>query len=106
MASIYAKENSLIVILKGKYTVIAFPDGSGIINLTGNSALSKGGNGDTLTGMLLAAAGTYDRLEEGVANAVYIHGACADEWIEQNGDQTMTAHDFSSLLPKVCKSLT
>lgn len=106
LASIYAKENSLIVILKGKYTVIAFPDGSGIINLTGNSALSKGGTGDTLTGMLLAAAGTYDRLEEGVANAVYIHGACADEWIEQNGDQTMTAHDFSSLLPKVCKSLT
>ena len=106
MASNYAKEHRLIVILKGKYSVIAFPDGTGIINLTGNRALSKGGTGDTLTGMLLAAAGTYDQIEDGVANAVYIHGACADEWIEQNGEQTMTAHDFSTLLPKVCKSFT
>jgi NAD(P)H-hydrate epimerase len=103
LASHYAKENGLIVILKGKYTVIAFPDGSGIINPTGNSALSKGGTGDTLTGMLLAACGTYERVEDAAANTVYIHGACADEWIGQNGDQTMTAHDFSQLLPKVCK---
>ncbi|MBB6446411.1 NAD(P)H-hydrate dehydratase [Bacillus benzoevorans] len=103
LASEYAKENGIIVILKGKFTVTAFPDGSGFINLTGNSALSKGGTGDTLTGMLLAAAGTYERIEDAAANAVYIHGACADEWVEQNGDQTMAAHDFSVLLPRVCK---
>ena len=81
MASEYAQENGVIVVLKGKYTVIAFPDGTGYINVTGNSALSKGGTGDTLTGMLLASVGTHDRIEEAVANAVYIHGLCADEWV-------------------------
>lgn len=106
LASQFAKETGVIVILKGKYTVIAFPDGSGIINLTGNGALSKGGTGDTLTGMLLAGAGTYERIEDAVANTVYIHGACADEWVKQNGDQAMAAHDFSLLLPKVCKYYT
>ena len=81
LASEYAQKNGVILVLKGKYTVIAFPDGSGYINLTGNSALSKGGTGDTLTGMLLASVGIHNRIEDAVANAVYIHGLCADEWV-------------------------
>lgn len=103
LASQYAAENNLIVVLKGKYTVIAFPDGTGFVNMTGNRALSKGGTGDTLTGMLLAAAGTHRRIEDAVANAVYLHGECADEWIIRNGEGTMVAHDFAGLLPEVCR---
>jgi ADP-dependent NAD(P)H-hydrate dehydratase / NAD(P)H-hydrate epimerase len=103
LASQYAKEKGVIVVLKGKYTVIAFPNGKGLVNPTGNRALSKGGTGDTLTGMLLASVGTHEAIEQAVANAVYIHGACADEWILTKGDQTMLAHDFSLLLPEICK---
>ena len=102
LASEYAQKNGVILVLKGKYTVIAFPDGSGYINLTGNSALSKGGTGDTLTGMLLASVGIHNRIEEAVANAVYIHGLCADEWVRNNGEQTMLAHDISGMLPEIC----
>lgn len=103
LASRYAVENNVIVVLKGKYTVIAFPDGTGFVNATGNRALSKGGTGDTLTGMLLAAAGTRQKVEEAVANAVYIHGACADEWVGRFGEGTMAASDFARLLPAVCR---
>jgi ADP-dependent NAD(P)H-hydrate dehydratase / NAD(P)H-hydrate epimerase len=102
LASEYAQKNGVILVLKGKYTVIAFPDGSGYINLTGNSALSKGGTGDTLTGMLLASVGIHNRIKDAVANAVYIHGHCADEWIKYNGEQTMLAHDISRILPEIC----
>ncbi|WP_394231669.1 NAD(P)H-hydrate dehydratase [Niallia oryzisoli] len=102
LASRYAIENNLIVVLKGKYTVIAFPDGTGIINTTGNRALSKGGTGDTLTGMLLASIGIHENIHAAVANAVYIHGACADYWIKENGDHTLSAHDFNHLLPRIC----
>jgi ADP-dependent NAD(P)H-hydrate dehydratase / NAD(P)H-hydrate epimerase len=73
-----------------------------MINITGNRALSKGGTGDTLTGMLLASMNTHDSVKEAVANAVYLHGKCADEWVKKNGVQTMSAHDFDSLLPEVC----
>lgn len=104
LASQYAVENDVIVILKGKYTVIAFPDGTGLVNVTGNRALSKGGTGDTLTGMLLAAAGTHKNIEEAVANAVFFHGKCGDKWIITNGESTMVAHDFAVLLPEVCGS--
>ena len=101
LASEYAQRNRVILVLKGKYTVIAFPDGSGYINLTGNSAMSKGGTGDTLTGMLLASVGLHPIIEEAVANAVYIHGLCADEWVRSNGDQTMLAHDMGGILPEI-----
>ena len=104
-ASQYAKENHVTVVLKGKYTVIAFPDGSGLINPTGNRALSKGGTGDTLTGMLTASIGTCKNIKDAVANAVYIHGLCADEWLKTNGEQTMLAHDFNQLLPKITAAL-
>ncbi|MGM7635078.1 NAD(P)H-hydrate dehydratase [Bacillus sp. Hm123] len=45
----------MIVRLKGPYSVIAFPDGTGIINMSGNEALAKDRTGDTLTGMILAS---------------------------------------------------
>ena len=106
LASEYAQQNRVIIVLKGKYTVIAFPDGTGYINVTGNSALSKGGTGDTLTGMLLASVGTHDHIEEAVANAVYIHGLCADEWVKYNGEQTMLAHDIGRTLPEICWEFT
>ncbi|MCQ6276592.1 NAD(P)H-hydrate dehydratase [Bacillus sp. V3B] len=102
LASEYAKENGVIVVLKGKYTVIAFPDGTGTINLTGNRALSKGGTGDTLTGMLLASIGTHKEVKSAIANAVYVHGICADEWVKFNGEQTLAGHDFDRLLPEIC----
>lgn len=97
-ASQYAKENDLIVILKGQYTVIAFPDGTGYVNTTGNRALSKGGTGDTLTGMLLASLGNHDDVKAAVANAVYIHGKVADEWVKEHGEKAMLAHDFGRFL--------
>jgi len=102
LASQYAIENEITVVLKGQYTVIAFPDGTGVVNKTGNRALSKGGTGDTLTGMILASIGTHRSLKTAVANAVFIHGACADHWIKESGDQTLSAHDFDQLLPEIC----
>ncbi|WP_018663735.1 bifunctional ADP-dependent NAD(P)H-hydrate dehydratase/NAD(P)H-hydrate epimerase [Heyndrickxia acidiproducens] len=101
LASRFAKEQQVVIVLKGQYTVIAFPDGSGVINPTGNGSLAKGGSGDTLTGMLLAAVCTHEDMKAAVANTVYIHGACADAWVRENGSGTLAAHEFSQLLPKV-----
>lgn len=101
LASKYAVEHHVIVVLKGQYTVIAFPDGSGFINVTGNESLAKGGSGDTLTGMLLASLSIHQDVKAAVANAVYIHGLCADKWIEDNGSSTLVAHEYANLLPIV-----
>jgi NAD(P)H-hydrate epimerase len=102
LARQYAQDHQVHVVLKGEYTVIAFPDGSGYINKTGNASLAKGGTGDTLTGILLASLGNHIDEKAALANAVFIHGLCSDVWVEKHGTQTLAAHDFARLLPEVC----
>lgn len=58
-----------------------------------------------MTGMLLASVGIHSNVQAAVANAVYLHGACADLWVQSNGSAAMTAHDFQRLLPVVCKEM-
>jgi len=106
LACQYAQENNVTVVLKGRNTIIAFPDGSGLVNPTGNSALSKGGTGDTLTGMILAMICTHDNERAAIANAVYLHGKCAEYWTIDHSEESMLASDFSEILPKVLKGIT
>lgn len=76
-----ARFNALVV-LKGAAAVLARPDGTTVINETGNPALSAPGMGDVLTGMLAAFVA---RLEPWVAlrRAVWLHGQAADDAVAQ-----------------------
>ena len=103
VASSYAKANNVIVVLKGRHTVIAFPDGDLFVNPTGNPGLAKGGTGDTLTGMLLGFLSSYPDVKQAVANAVYLHGACADYLCETKSSASILATDVSEALPIVMK---
>lgn len=103
-ASQWAVKMGVAIVLKGNNTVIAFPDGKTFINPTGNSALAKGGTGDTLTGMILGMLCLHDNWQHAVLNAVHLHGACADEWIRSRSAHTLVAHELTELLPVVMKS--
>ena len=46
-------KNNFIIVLKGRYTLIAHK-GKGWFNTTGNAGLAKGGSGDILTGIITA----------------------------------------------------
>lgn len=98
-----AREWGTAIVLKGRETLIAFPDGELWKNPTGNSALGKGGTGDTLTGMLLGMLCCHENWRHAVLNAVYLHGACADEWTRTRSAHTMLAHEITSMLPHVWK---
>ena len=103
LASEYARTNDVIVVLKGRNTVIAFPDGTLFVNPTGNVGLAKGGTGDTLTGIMLAHLSCYSDVKAAVLNAVYLHGATADYWCETKAATSMTASDISENLAIVMK---
>ncbi|PSL41760.1 ADP-dependent NAD(P)H-hydrate dehydratase [Planomicrobium soli] len=102
-ARLCSKKLGAAIVLKGKETVVAFPDGDTWINPTGNSALAKGGTGDTLTGMLLGMLCIHEDWKHAVLNSVYLHGACADAWVEKNSAHTLLAHELTELLPQVWK---
>lgn len=103
LASSFSINNHVITILKGRNTVIAFPDGELLINETGNVGLAKGGTGDTLTGILLAFLSSYQNVKHAVANAVYFHGASADYYRKDKAATSMLASDVSENLAYVFK---
>ena len=100
IARAFATERNVILVLKGDRTLIAFPDGRVWINPTGSPAMSTGGTGDILTGMIagLLAQHPNDR-ELAVAAAVYLHGLSGELGAAELTEQCLTATDLLSYLP-------
>ena len=94
-----AQQYSLIVILKGHYTLIA-ANGKGYFNNTGNAGLAKGGSGDVLTGMIASLlAQNYQPLQAALV-AVYLHGLAADLALENQSPESLLATDVIDAIGK------
>ncbi|MCR1952253.1 NAD(P)H-hydrate dehydratase [Clostridium sp. DSM 100503] len=77
VAKRYAKENEIIVVLKGYNTVIT--DGNDVyINNSGNSKMASGGMGDCLTGIISALIGQRHSLINSALLGTYIHGLAGE----------------------------
>ncbi len=105
ISSQFALQKNVIVVLKGANTVIAFPNGTGFINRTGNAALAKGGSGDTLTGMILGLICSESDITSAIANAVYLHGLCADELVKEQNERSIVAGNITNVLGRVMNRL-
>ncbi|MBU5454669.1 NAD(P)H-hydrate dehydratase [Caproiciproducens sp. MSJ-32] len=78
VAKKYAKENNIVVLLKGYKTVIT--DGNLVyINNTGNSKMASGGMGDCLTGIIASLLGQKHSLMNAALLGAYIHGLAGEE---------------------------
>jgi NAD(P)H-hydrate epimerase len=88
------------VVLKGATSVIGLPDGTVILNPTGNAGMASGGTGDVLTGV--TGAFLARGLEPGVAlpAAVYLHGLAGDVAAERVGQESLVAGDVIEALPE------
>ena len=74
----FAKENSIILVLKGANTVVT--DGEKVfVNQTGNPSMAMGGTGDMLSGIAGAFIAQGMSAFDAAKCAVYIHGLCGDE---------------------------
>ena len=71
-------EAGFTLVMKGFHTKVFTPDGTCLVNTTGNPGLAKGGSGDVLTGLVggLLARG-YDA-PSAAALGVWIHGFAGD----------------------------
>ena len=90
-----AIRTSCTVILKGCRSVVASPDGSYSLNLSGCPALATAGSGDTLTGIcgsfLAQGYSAYDAARLGA----YVHGL-AGELLSPCGSRGVIADDLAS----------
>lgn len=102
VAKKFAKENNIIVLLKGYNTVIT--DGERVfINPTGNSKMASGGMGDCLTGIITSFVGQGLNLLQGTILGAYVHGFIGDELSKER--YIVNARDIINELPKTIEKL-
>ena len=93
-----AAAHGVHVVLKGARTLVAAPDGSVAVNLTGNPGMATGGAGDVLTGVTAAWMGQIASTVDACRVAVYLHGLAADLAVGEHGEVALTATDIAAAL--------
>ena len=101
----FARENNLILVLKGAGTLIALPEGPLRINLTGNPGLATGGTGDILTGLIAGFMAQGLKAGSAACLGVYVHGAAGDKAAKKVGEISLIASDLLETIPAVLKEL-
>jgi len=105
MATCFAVEHQVVLILKGAYTVIALPTGRLWINPTGNSGMATGGSGDVLAGIVGSLCAQGFSAEDAAITGVYLHGLAGDYAAKDVGEHAMMATDIVERLPKALQSI-
>ena len=95
----------LVILLKGRYTAIATPDGKVFFNTTGNPGMATGGSGDVLTGIItgLMAQG-YSPVDASILG-VHLHGLAGDLATNELGAEAVIASDIISHIGPAYKIL-
>ena len=99
-SAVMGQQAGATIVLKDARTLVS--DGDWLyINLSGNSALSTGGSGDVLSGMIggLLAQGCTQRTAATLA--VYMHGLTAEQYCESAPPHCMLARDILEMIPKI-----
>jgi NAD(P)H-hydrate epimerase len=94
LARSFATEHKLTMVLKGRRTLVAHPDGRVAVNTSGNPALAKGGSGDILTGIIAALLAQFPHdVARAVEAAVVLHGLAGDFAAYAMDEHTVLATD-------------
>jgi NAD(P)H-hydrate epimerase len=101
----FAQVHHVILVLKGAYTAIAFPDGSCWFNSTGNPGMATGGSGDLLTGILTGLLAQGYSPAEAALLGVYLHGLSGDLALEGSSEEALIAGDIADHLGKAFSAL-
>ena len=117
-----ARRYRATIVLKGRHSLTADPQGNVILNTSGNPGMASGGMGDTLTGilggLLAQAVAPLRHIEDSntfrteaipplevVALGVFLHGLAGDLAASTHGEAGLVAGDLIDHLPAALRLL-
>ncbi len=106
LASAFAREHRVTLVLKDSCTTVAAPDGRMWLFDGGNSGLAKGGSGDVLAGVIASLAAQGAGLTEAALCGVWLHGSAADWARAELGEYGMLPSDVVRHLPHAARLLS
>jgi len=95
-----SKELGVVIILKGRYTCISFPDGSCHFNPTGNAGMATAGAGDVLTGIIVSLLSQGYEPQRAALTGVFLHGMAGDLAVEDLGQEALIASNIIQYIAK------
>ena len=101
----FAKEWGVTLLLKGKNTVIASPNGEVHLNPTGNHGMASGGMGDVLSGVIGSLMGQGLGGYQAAVLGAFLHGLAGDIAARELGEFSMIAGDVLAFLPQAFLAL-
>lgn len=96
----FAEKYSAVLLLKGRHTVIACPDGRLWISDGGNSGLAKGGSGDVLAGFIAGLLASGFSAEGAALCGVLCQTFAADKLKTEKGERGYTPSDVAEIMGK------
>jgi NAD(P)H-hydrate epimerase len=99
IASRFAAQRGVVLVLKGARTVVARPDGAVAICPTGNPGMATAGTGDVLTGMIVGLLAQGLKQWDAACAATYLHGLAGDLAAARLGVAGMVAGDVIDQIP-------
>ncbi len=101
-ATDFAREKGIVCCMKDASTVIS--DGERVyINRSGCSALSKGGSGDVLTGIIAALSAVTNDLFGASCTGTYLHGRAGTLAAKKLTEYSLLARDIAEAIPSAIK---
>lgn len=101
-----SKLHKLIIVLKGRHTLVASPSGNIYFNSTGNAGMATGGTGDVLTGIVTGLLAQGYEPEQAAVFGVFWHGLAGDIASGLYTPECMIASDIPDSLGHALQTLT
>ncbi len=100
LSSKYAKENNVILVLKGARTVIASPSGEVRIIKSGTNGMATAGSGDVLSGLIGGFLAQGLNPFDAATLGAYIHGLAGELAAKYLSDYSLKATDILNFIGK------
>lgn len=101
----FVNEYSVTCVLKDARTLVGNSKEDVFLNLTGNSAMAKGGSGDVLTGIISGILAQKTGIYEAACLGVYLHGMAGDVARDKKGQYSVLAGDIVDNISEILKQI-